>query len=323
MKVFYTDSFTITLPETHSFPMAKYGRLGRRLMQSDLAERLTFRVPHEAGWEELVRVHDEDYLLRLEAGRLSAREVRRIGLPWSPELVLRAKLSAGATIDACRAALEDGAAANLGGGTHHAHADFGQGYCLLNDSALACRAVQAEDPSKKILVLDCDVHQGNGTAALLKADENAFTFSIHGVNNFPHRKEPGDLDIALPDGVDDDRYLDALADGLKRVRARIRADLMIYLAGADPYIGDRFGRLALSKQGLARRDRMVFDFCLENRLPAAVTMAGGYAPDIDDIVDLHHQTVAAALDFHQAWQISHHQAERVVNPLISPSRSGR
>jgi len=295
MKVFYSERFSISLPANHTFPMSKYRRLGERLKRSDVAGKLTFREPHEATWDELHRVHDRDYLQRLEAGRLTGKEVRRIGLPWSPELVARAKHSAGATIDACRASIVEGAAVNLGGGTHHAHADFGQGYCLLNDSAVACKALQADHPSLKVLILDCDVHQGNGTAALMRSNEAVFTFSIHGENNFPHKKEPGDLDIALPDNTDDENYLKALTGGLLQVQRRFKADMMIYLAGADPFSGDRFGRLALSKDGLAERDKKVFDFCREHRLPVAVTMAGGYAPDIEDIVDIHVQTVAAAL----------------------------
>jgi acetoin utilization deacetylase AcuC-like enzyme len=281
--------------------MPKYRMLGERLKQSGLAGKFTFVQPHAATRRELARAHDLKYLERFESGRLTEKEIRRIGLPWSEDLVSRAKHSAGATIDACFAALEDGAAVNLGGGTHHAHADFGQGYCLLNDSAVASCAILSHHPAMRILILDCDVHQGNGTAALMRSNRNVFTFSIHGENNFPHRKEPGDLDIALPDNTRDQSYAEALADGLKQVTEMFSADLMIYLAGADPFTQDRFGRLDLSKEGLAERDRIVLDFCRENRLPVAVTMAGGYAPDIDDIVDIHQQTVAAALTYHEEW----------------------
>ena len=301
MKVFYTDRYSITLPAHHTFPMPKYRMLGERLKQSNLANRLTFIQPHAATHKELHRVHDKDYLERFETGHLTDKEIRRIGLPWSPDLVARAKHSAGATIDACFAALEEGVAVNLGGGTHHAHADFGQGYCLLNDSAIACQAILAYQPATKILIVDCDVHQGNGTASLMKSNRSVFTFSIHGENNFPHRKEPGDLDIALPDNTEDESYIDALTRGLKQVRKKFTADLVIYLAGADPYSEDRFGRISLSKDGLSERDRMVFDFCRENRLPVAVTMAGGYAPNIDDIVDIHQQTVTIALAYHGDW----------------------
>jgi acetoin utilization deacetylase AcuC-like enzyme len=301
MKVFYTDRYSIPLPPHHTFPMPKYRMLGERLKQSELAGRLTFVQPHAATHRELVRVHDQKYLERLETGRLTDKELRRIGLPWSEDLVARARRSAGATIDACVAALEDGVAINLGGGTHHAHADFGQGYCLLNDSAVASCAILSRQPARKILILDCDVHQGNGTAALMQSNRSVFTFSIHGRNNFPHRKEPGDLDIALPDNTGDHFYAQALSDGLKQVAERFTADLMIYLAGADPFTLDRFGRLDLSKEGLAERDRIVFDFCRESRLPVAVTMAGGYAPDIDDIVDIHQQTVENALALYDQW----------------------
>ena len=301
MKVFYTDRYSITLPAQHTFPMPKYRMLGERLKQSNLAVRLTFLQPHAATHEELCRVHNAEYLIRFQTGRLTDKEIRRIGLPWSPDLVARANHSAGATIEACFAAIEEGAAVNLGGGTHHAHADFGQGYCLLNDSAIACEAVLTNHPATKILIVDCDVHQGNGTASLMKSNRNVFTFSIHGENNFPHKKEPGDLDIALPDNTGDTSYIEALTDGLRQVKKKFAADLMIYLAGADPFTEDRFGRLALSKSGLAKRDRVVFDFCKDQRSPVAVTMAGGYAPNIEDIVDIHQQTVTAALAYYDEW----------------------
>ena len=304
MKVFYTDQYSIRLPAHHTFPMPKYRMLGERLKRSSLANRLTFVQPHSATHEELHRVHDADYLNRFETGRLADKEIRRIGLPWSPDLVARAKHSAGATVDACFTALKEGIAVNLGGGTHHAHADFGQGYCLLNDSAIACQAVLADHPAKKILIIDCDVHQGNGTAALMKANQNVFTFSIHGENNFPHKKEPGDLDIALPDHSEDKSYIEALAGGLNHVKNKFAAGLVIYLAGADPFSEDRFGRLALSKDGLAARDRMVIDFCRNHKLPVAITMAGGYAPNIEDIVDIHQQTVTIALAYHDEWTLS-------------------
>ena len=211
----------------------------------------------------------------------------------------RAKHSSGATIEACRAALGEGAAVNLGGGTHHAFPDRGQGYCLLNDAAIAARAMQAEDRVQRVLIVDCDVHQGNGTAAIFKDDPTVFTFSIHGANNFPLQKEASDLDIALPDGTKDAEYLDALDPALMLVFDRAQADLVIYLSGADAYAGDRFGRLKLSKIGLVERDRMVFRHCQQAGLPVAVTMAGGYAQDIQDIVDIHFHTVVAARDHFQ------------------------
>jgi acetoin utilization deacetylase AcuC-like enzyme len=230
-------------------------------------------------------------------GKLTDKEVRRVGLPWSPEIVRRARYSAGATIEACRAALEEGIAINLGGGTHHAFSDHGQGYCWLNDSVIASRAIQAEGLVRNILIIDCDVHQGNGTAAIVKNDSTIFTFSIHGKNNFPYHKETSDLDVELADGTDDAAYQNALEKGLAASMQNFKADLVIYLAGADPYLDDRFGRLALTKKGLAERDRIVFQSCLEAGLPAAVTMAGGYARNVQDSVDINFQTILSALKF--------------------------
>lgn len=298
MKIFYSELFSIPLPEHHGFPMPKYRLLRERIIASGLVRPEDFGVPHAATDAEILRVHTPDYLLRLEKGELSEKEIRRIGLPYSPELVLRARHSAGATIEACRAAMMESAAVNLGGGTHHAYPDHGQGYCILNDAAIAARAMQAEGRVQRILIVDCDVHQGNGTAAIFRDEQRVFTFSIHGGNNFPFNKETSDLDIALPNGTGDAAYLAALRDGLDQAFSRARAQLAIYLSGADAYEGDRFGRLKLSKDGLLERDRMVFGFCREHRLPVAVTMAGGYAPDIEDIVDIHFQTVRAAADHH-------------------------
>ena len=296
MKVFYCDLYSLRLPPGHTFPMAKYRLLGERVRRSGRVRPEDLVCPPAATEEEILRVHTPAYFLRLTRGGLSASEVRRIGLPWSPALVSRARHSAGATIAACRAALEEGAAVNLGGGTHHAHPDHGQGYCLLNDAAVAVRAVQAEARVARVLIVDCDVHQGNGTAAIFRDDPQVFTFSIHGRNNFPLRKEAGDLDVALPDGTGDAEYLQALREGLDRAFFEARAELVVYLSGADAYAGDRFGRLKLSREGLGARDRMVFDFCRQEGLPVAVAMAGGYASRVEDIVEIHFQTVTAACD---------------------------
>ena len=297
MKVFHTDTFSFSLPENHSFPISKSPLLRKRITESSLFSPQDFCIPHRATEAEISRAHDPEYLRRLYNGQLSDREVRRIGLPWSPELVERARRSAGATIEAGFAALDDGLAVHLGGGTHHAFSDRGQGYCLLNDSVIAARTLQAETHVKAVLILDCDVHQGNGTAAILQNDDAVFTFSIHGKNNFPYRKEKSDLDIALDDGTDDQVYLDSLRKGIQVSLKRSRAEAVIYLAGADPYRHDRFGRLDLSKDGLADRDRMVLQYCRKAGLPVAITMAGGYAPNIEDTVDIHFQTVLIAAEF--------------------------
>ena len=297
MKIFYTDTFPIHLPENHSFPKDKYRLLRMRILESQIAQSVDLQIPRPTTYEDIIRAHDPMYIHRLQNGELTAKEVRRVGFPWSAEMVRRARYSAGATIEACRAALEEGIAVNLGGGTHHAFSDHGQGYCWLNDSVIAARAIQAEGLVKNILIIDCDVHQGNGTAVIVQNDPTIFTFSIHGKNNFPHHKETSDLDVELADGTEDAEYLKALENGLDASMQNFNADLVIYLAGADPYEDDRFGRLALTKKGLAERDRLVFQNCLAAGLPTAVTMAGGYAPNVLDTVDIHFQTVLSALEF--------------------------
>jgi acetoin utilization deacetylase AcuC-like enzyme len=299
LKIFYTDHFVLPLPPEHRFPMQKYSLLRQRVVESGLIAPEDMLVPHAATDAEITRAHDPDYLHRVQFGLLTPQEIRRIGFPWSPQMVERSRRSSGATIEACRAALEDSFAANLAGGTHHAFHDCGQGFCVFNDSAIAARAMQAEGRARRIIIIDCDVHQGNGTAAILAGDPTIFTFSIHGAKNFPFHKEQSDLDIELEDGTDDATYLAALERGLHQALDRVQAELVIFLAGADPFVGDRLGRLALTKQGLADRDQLVFDCCQAAGLPVAVTMAGGYAPCIEDIVDIHFQTIQAAAERQQ------------------------
>jgi acetoin utilization deacetylase AcuC-like enzyme len=296
LKIYYTDTFPIPLPENHSFPKSKYYLLRRRIEESQIASSVHLKIPRPTTYEEMIRVHAPTYIHRLQNGELSAKEIRRVGLPWSPEIVRRAQYSAGATVEACRAAVAEGIAVNLGGGTHHAFSDHGQGYCWLNDSVIASRAMQSEGLAGNILIIDCDVHQGNGTAAIVKNDSTIFTLSVHGQNNFPYHKETSDLDIALADGTDDAAYLDAIEKGLAACRQNFKADLAIYLAGADPYADDRFGRLAITKEGLAQRDHLVLRHLINAGLPTAVTMAGGYAPNVQDTVDIHFQSVLAALE---------------------------
>lgn len=301
MKIFYTDSFSIFLPDNHSFPITKYSLLRKRIIDSNQFSPQDLCLPHAATDMQIIRAHDPVYLRRLQKGQLTEQEVRRIGLPWSLELIERARRSVGATIEACFAALAAGVALHLGGGTHHAFGDRGQGFCVLNDSVIAARILQAATHVRHVLILDCDVHQGNGTAAILRNDPTVFTFSIHGQNNFPFRKEKSDLDIALEDGADDQVYLDALQKGLLESLKRANAEVVIYLAGADPYKHDRFGRLDVSKEGLAQRDRMILHFCHEAGLPVAITMAGGYAPNITDTVDIHFQTVRIAAEHQKKY----------------------
>ena len=294
MKVFYSDRFVLPLPEGHRFPMVKYSRLRERVAATNICAPGELRAPRAVSNKEILRSHERGYLRRVVAGTLTEKEVRRIGFPWSEKMVERSRRASGGTLGACHAALEDGFAANLAGGTHHAFADRGEGYCIFNDSAIAARAVQAGGLVERVVVVDTDVHQGNGTAAILHGDPSVFTFSIHGAKNFPFHKEESDLDVALPDGADDSEFLDALEDGLERSLEESRAELAIYLAGADPFEDDRLGRLSVTKEGLAERDRLVLESCRERGLPVAVTMAGGYARDAEDTVDIHFQSIERA-----------------------------
>lgn len=274
--------------------MPKYALLRERVIETGLAPPESLHVAEKATDEEMLRAHSQEYLERVKGGTLTEKEIRRIGLPWSAALVERALRSVGSTLSACRAAIGDGLALNLAGGTHHAGRDYGMGYCIFNDSAVAARAMQAERLAGRIVVLDCDVHQGNGTADIFSGDPTVFTFSIHGANNFPFRKTPGDLDVPVPDDADDAIYLDLLEEGVSRALEQSRPELAIYLAGADPYAGDRLGRLAVTKRGLAERDRFVLNACKAAGVPVAIAMAGGYGRRVSDTVDIHFQTVQIA-----------------------------
>lgn len=294
MRLFYTDVFVLPLPAGHRFPMEKYSRLREALLASGEFSPDDFHLPDAASDLELGRAHDPDYIQAVSGGRLSEKAQKAIGFPWSPGMVERSRRSAGATIAACRAALAEGVAANLAGGTHHAFRDRGEGFCVFNDAAVAARAMQAEGRAERILVVDCDVHQGNGTASILRGDDSIFTFSIHGARNYPFDKEASDLDIELPDGCSDAAYLLRLEEGLHTAFDLARPDLVIYLAGADPYHDDRLGRLGLSFAGLAERDRRLFGHCRQRQLPVAIAMAGGYARQIDDTVTIHATTIRSA-----------------------------
>jgi acetoin utilization deacetylase AcuC-like enzyme len=294
MRAFYSDTFVLPLPEGHRFPMQKYLRLRDRVLGEGIVAPGDLHIAEAASETDLLRCHDAPYVRRVLDGGLSAQEQRRIGFPWSFALSRRSLHTVGGTLAACRAALEDGASANLAGGTHHAFADHGEGYCLFNDAAVAARAMQAEGRARRVVILDCDVHQGNGTAALLRNDPTIYTFSIHGEKNYPVHKERSDLDIELPDGTTDAQYLPLVDEGVRRALAASGADLAIYLAGADPYERDRLGRMKVTMAGLAERDRLVFGLCRAAGLPVAVVMAGGYAPNIEDIVRIHAATVRIA-----------------------------
>ena len=294
LKAFYSDQFPIPLPSDHRFPIEKYRRLRKTLIKERILPAQNLIVPDPANDDQIRIAHSTDYQKRVVRGELSEKAILRLGFPWSPELVERSRRSVGGTISACRAALKEGIAINLAGGTHHAHRNFGSGYCLLNDCAIAARVAQIENIAKQVVILDCDVHQGDGTAAIFSSDSSIFTFSIHGARNFPFHKEASDLDLPLEDGTTDQEYLQSLTEGLKGTFARFKADLAIYLAGADPYFDDRLGRLSLSKGGLAKRDKLVFHYCQEADLPVAIVMAGGYARNMSDTVDIHLNTIELA-----------------------------
>lgn len=307
VHVFYADHFILPLPAGHRFPMAKYGRLRERLSAEFPAIRLGQALAASDG--ELALVHSPAYIQAIEHGTLPVASQREIGFPWSPAMAERARRSVGATIQACRAAMAgEGLAANIAGGTHHAYADKGSGFCVFNDAAVAARLMQAEHGRStrgreplRVAIVDLDVHQGNGTAHIFANDDSVFTLSLHGEKNFPFRKEPSDLDVQLPDGCGDAEYLEALERALEELGHRFEPGLLIYLAGADPHEGDRLGRLKLSFDGLEARDRRVMDWAWQRRLPLAFAMAGGYGTDMEATVQVQVNTYRVALDYHARW----------------------
>jgi acetoin utilization deacetylase AcuC-like enzyme len=294
MTLFYSDVFVLPLPSHHRFPMGKYARLRSRLLATGEFAEEDFRVPEAASDAELCRAHCADYLRRVATGSLDAAEVRAIGFPWSERMVERSRRSSGATPAAAREALTRGWSANLAGGTHHAFRARGEGFCVFNDAAVTARAMQVEAGLQRVAIVDCDVHQGNGTASIFAGDDSVFTFSIHGARNFPFFKEASDLDIELADGTRDEEYLWHLERGLDETLERSRPQLVIYLAGADPYEDDRLGRLGLTKRGLARRDELVLGTLAARGIAVAVAMAGGYARDIEDSIEIHANTLRTA-----------------------------
>jgi acetoin utilization deacetylase AcuC-like enzyme len=316
MQAFYSDQFVLPLPPGHRFPMAKYRMLRDQLAQHQPDVQLHLAPSATDG--ELALVHTPDYIASIVHGTASPAVMREIGFPWSQAMVERARRSVGATIAAARNALFNegapaGLAANLAGGTHHAYADKGGGFCVFNDVAVAARLMQAEwgrkhgvnttrpRPALQVALIDLDVHQGNGTASIFKDDDSVFTLSLHGDKNFPFRKEDSNLDVPLPDGCGDTQYLDALEHALQELDNRFAPGLVLYLAGADPYQGDRLGRLKLSFDGLEARDRRVFDWCFTRRIPVAFQMAGGYGMQIEETVQAQCTTYRVALQYWQRW----------------------
>lgn len=297
MRVSYHEGYFVPLPPRHPFPMGKFPALHELLLQEGLIRPEDVVTPRQADWTDLLLVHTPEYLSRLASGALGKAAERRMGLPWSESLVVRSRLAVQGTINAAFMALEDGIAANLAGGTHHAFPGHGEGFCVLNDVAVALRVLERSGWIRRALVIDLDVHQGNGTAAIFADDDAAFTFSMHGQRNYPFHKPASSVDVGLPDGTDDDAYLDALARTLPEVIDKARPDLVVYLAGIDVLAGDRFGRLALTRQGLHARDGYVLETLYKAGLPVTLTLSGGYAPSPDQTADLH--------------AIAHREAKRV------------
>ena len=314
MKAFYSDEYVLPLPAGHRFPMRKY-RLTRDLAVARVPT-LELVTPRAASRDELLLAHTDAFVDAVLAGTLTAAAQREIGFPWSAAMVERSRRSVGATLGAASVAIDEGIAVNLAGGTHHAYADKGSGFCVFNDVAVACRAMRLAGrregrPVPSIAVVDLDVHQGNGSASILARDEHVFTLSMHGEKNFPFRKEASSLDVGLPDGCCDDDYLAALDAALDAMAARFEPTFVFYLAGADPYAGDRLGRLDLTVDGLAARDRRVFEFAAARALPVAMAMAGGYGHVIEETAAIHAQSVAIAAEYVSRYPSRTHASRTV------------
>lgn len=292
MHLFYTPRYYADIGPGHIFPIRKFELVRYRLLAEGTARLEHFEEPKPASMSEAQLVHTKDYIERLCAGQLTANEVRRLGLPWSPALVQRSFYAAGGTICAAREALSNGVASNLAGGTHHAFPDHGEGFCVLNDVAIAIRVLQRESLIRTAAVVDCDVHQGNGTASIFYNDASVFTFSMHGAKNYPLFKQTSTIDIELPDGTQDDVYLETLKASLPAVFHH-QPEIVFYLAGADPFAGDKLGRLSLSINGLRERDNIVLAGCYEHEIPVVTVMSGGYGENLDDTIEIHCNTIRA------------------------------
>ena len=304
MRVSYSDGYYVPLPDGHPFPMGKFPALHRLLLEEGLIDAQDVVAPRQGDWADLRRVHTADYLDRLARGTLSDHAERRMGLPWSKRLVYRSRLAVQGTINAAFMALTDGIAANLAGGTHHAFPDRGEGFCVLNDVAVAVRVLQSSCWARRILIVDLDVHQGNANAAVFADDDTVFTFSMHGAKNYPFEKPPSSLDVPLDDDTDDETYLETLKTYLPDTLDAVNPDLVFYLGGIDVAADDRFGRTALTREGLHARDCYVLEQIRERNLPVVLLLSGGYA-----------ETPAATADLHA---VMHREAARVFG---APARS--
>lgn len=296
LKIAFSPIYKYQLPEGHRFPMVKYELVPEQLLYEGIVTDSNFFHPEPLTEEQILLTHHQEYWQKLQDQKLSVKEVRAIGFPMRPELVWRGRHIAQGTIDCARYARQYGVSLNIAGGTHHAFADRGEGFCVFNDIAIAANYLLATAEAQKILVIDLDVHQGNGTASIFQQEERVFTFSMHGEKNYPLRKERSDLDIPLPDKTPDKPYLKILKETLPRLIDQVQPDLVFYLSGVDVLESDRLGRLSLSLQGSKERDRYVFQTCKKNNLPVAVSMGGGYSPRIAAIVDAHTNTYRMAAD---------------------------
>ncbi len=291
-RIFYSPYYYADIGENHVFPIKKFELVRDKLLAEKTLQASEIVEPRPAAIEDVLLVHTEDYISRLRNGILTAKEIRRLGLPWSQSLVRRSFLACSGTIEAAKFALENRVASNLAGGTHHSFPDRGEGFCVLNDVAIAIRVLQKENLARRFLIVDCDVHQGNGTAFIFGKDADVFTFSMHGAKNYPLFKENSTLDIELPDRTGDAEFLETLGEALPRIFLH-DPDIVFYLGGADPFEKDKLGRLNLSIEGLMRRDEIILEFAKEREVPIVTTMSGGYAPDINDTVEIHCNTIRA------------------------------
>ena len=300
MQVFYTPRYYADIGQGHIFPIRKFELVRERLLAEGTLQPAEIVEPSPATLEDVLLVHTHDYVSRLCNGQLSPKEIRRLGLPWSESLVRRSFYATGGTIAAAHTALDCGFSSNLAGGTHHSFADRGEGFCVLNDVAIAIRSLRARELTQRAAIVDCDVHQGNGTATIFAADADTFTFSMHGANNYPLFKAQSTLDVELPDGTSDDEYLESLAQHLPRV-FKHEPEIVFYLAGADPYSGDKLGRLNVSMDGLRERDAYVLRECYKREVPLVTVMSGGYGKDINDTIEIHCNTIRMVKEVFEAW----------------------
>lgn len=306
MQVFYSPRYYADIGQGHIFPIRKFELVRDRLLAAGALHPHEIVEPSPAALDQVLLVHTGDYVSRLCSGTLTVKELRRLGLPWSESLVNRSLYATGGTIAAARSALVDSYGSNLAGGTHHSFADRGEGFCVLNDVAIAIRLLRKEGSIRRAAIVDCDVHQGNGTATIFTGDRDTFTFSMHGANNYPLFKAHSTLDVELPDGTTDDEYLDSLKNHLPAVFA-FDPEIVFYLAGADPFAGDKLGRLALTIDGLRKRDLFVLRECYERQVPVVTVMSGGYGKDINDTIEIHCNTIRAVKEVFE----SHFAARRL------------